>query len=300
MEQEPGDGAATEASSSRQLLSLPQEIQEEIFAYAYHRPKNTKLLSRKSWKHHERMNRLTSPTYRMRPFPQIKVKVFLVSKAFFVAASKAYVGSQPYEGGAYLDGIVAAFTTAVVIRQAYLYHQNLPNLKKVRFDADLDDFALLATKDICEDEFVDEDFVEMAEELGIHTLRGLTEFEIVPEILSSETPQSEQRLWIKNIKALEDFLRAKVMLPLPEGSAYLSLPSDPFDEPIYYGSRVRTCAIFWETNNDLGHVSDAMLENWPWLLIGGVLVALAWYSAFGALLGNALLVFIGVVLVGYA
>lgn len=79
------------------LMNLPQELQDMIFDYAYHRPCQSKIIPRGDWAVNQFRKQRFGATdgYIIKAYPGPKVSDFMVSKRYFVAAARAYVSSQP-------------------------------------------------------------------------------------------------------------------------------------------------------------------------------------------------------------
>lgn len=79
---------------SLRLLTLPQELQDEIFTLAYPEDTNTNYTIFDRWAERERERRLMIGTDFVPATPLVhKVSEFMVSKRFFAAASRAWISN---------------------------------------------------------------------------------------------------------------------------------------------------------------------------------------------------------------
>ena len=79
------------------LYDLPQELQDNVFEYAYPRVDDLKIAFKNTWDLDEQYNRRRKgPSYVQRAFPTLKVEAWLVSKRFFRAAAKAWMNAQTF------------------------------------------------------------------------------------------------------------------------------------------------------------------------------------------------------------
>lgn len=79
------------------LYDLPQELEDMIFEKADSRKRRLNLVFKENWdrdEHYERMSQ--GPQYVTRAFPSLKVTEWMVSKRFFRAAAKVWMGAQTF------------------------------------------------------------------------------------------------------------------------------------------------------------------------------------------------------------
>ncbi|KAK5707394.1 hypothetical protein LTR17_020737 [Elasticomyces elasticus] len=101
------------ARETPHLMALPQEMLDMIFELAYANDEKFTVVARSGWTALEKDRRdrcRGGARYHLRPFPEVKVQEFMVSKAFFTAAAKAFIQSRTITGTArdiraYRDGI---------------------------------------------------------------------------------------------------------------------------------------------------------------------------------------------------
>lgn len=113
--------AATTSTTSRlHLMSLPQELQDIIFALAYCRSPDVYIVGKCEWNTHQYgkpRDPAATGTFILQPYLGDKVADFLVSKRYFVAAAKAYVSSRPLHLSQPKDPISEHFWTGGVLGQ---------------------------------------------------------------------------------------------------------------------------------------------------------------------------------------
>ncbi|KAK5122497.1 hypothetical protein LTR85_004081 [Meristemomyces frigidus] len=96
------------------LFDLPQELQDLIFDLAYPYEAGVKWITLEE-------HRDLHPLHSLRQLPQSKVVEFMVSKTFFVAASRAWVSSQRFDGendtafNILLSGLSGGIASAYVV-----------------------------------------------------------------------------------------------------------------------------------------------------------------------------------------
>ncbi|EME39431.1 hypothetical protein DOTSEDRAFT_56819 [Dothistroma septosporum NZE10] len=83
------------AKASR-LLSLPQELQDIIFAFAFPAHESLDFLTHSQWESREKETRRKNTDHVLRPFPAPKVDDFFVCKQYFACAARAWVTNQHF------------------------------------------------------------------------------------------------------------------------------------------------------------------------------------------------------------
>nr|OQO25685.1 hypothetical protein B0A51_04804 [Rachicladosporium sp. CCFEE 5018] len=76
---------------------LPQELEDLIFQFAYHRDPAMKFTTSSSWARQEEQKRRSTRTYVALPFPGYFVSQWLVSKRYLIAAASVWFGSEPFD-----------------------------------------------------------------------------------------------------------------------------------------------------------------------------------------------------------
>ncbi|KAK1062366.1 hypothetical protein LTR74_010339 [Friedmanniomyces endolithicus] len=95
----PPSNSSKTRSAPRSLFSLPQELQDIIFDFAYPRVQ-ADYIHLTEWKTREAYRwRAAHRDYTKKPFPKLLINEFFVSKSFFIAAAKAWAGNQDFSKG---------------------------------------------------------------------------------------------------------------------------------------------------------------------------------------------------------
>lgn len=234
------------------LLTLPQELQDIIFDYAYPRLSGCKLISRKQWCEVERDERRKDPNHGMRPFPRLKANDFLVSKQYFVAALKAFVQNQDFDddiqllfaGGA-LEEIrtLLSYATSVTIWGCTPGLLNLlPRVKQLTVGIREEEFEVLESRSpptfAWHDTLGDEDF----KELGIYSCliqcHGLRKFTAVPGCCPWAKSEQEADVWRRNVQAFEILVNKGINIPRERASQPKLVGERNGPTPLYDRSRV--------------------------------------------------------------
>ena len=240
----------TDKPLSLTLIALPQELQDAIFAYALPPvSENRRLLTRRLW-HLIEMKAMWNSTitepYISRPFPEPTVSAVLVSKRFFVAASKAYsVGRRVLEGFdvCVLDwleprGILGAFTSECVLEGAEVLAVNgFANLRKLTVRLDEEDFDEYGADGVLERQLSVEELIELQVYSILIETTGFTQFDLTMSDRTRELSQTQLNMFCVNIKALRDLVRPFVTRPRQDRASDHSSQSTDCT-PLYVGSTV--------------------------------------------------------------
>ncbi|KAK4546049.1 hypothetical protein LTR36_002186 [Oleoguttula mirabilis] len=196
--------------------------------------------------------RASDGQYTMRPFPLPKVNEFMVSKAFFVSAAKAYMGNQPLlcnrPGSIDLiraltrPGICAAFLKTLEADVAICgILGTCVSLKSLTTRISYHDFSA-RTHEPWEQAFDEDALLKCGSLPNLLELRGLQHFSAMPERCTYAKTTSQQQMWESNVRRLEALVRSRVLLPkqravlqrvagvvnpLCEGSSVCAGPSRP-------------------------------------------------------------------------
>ena len=232
------------------LLNIPHEIQSMIFDLAYSRPPGLRLRCRYNWGLDEVIRMKSSPfRYTMRPFPNVKVSEFLVSKQFFVGAAKAYVESRAFEDGISFAlkgsvtgpvcGIVPAFAKEIVQNAGDVItgrYKDLPNLKIWNLGLDEFFFMELLPKCAWKDVLTECDFEKLPAYEDLCKASGLIAFTVFSQ--KCYFVGAERQIWYQNLKALESAVQSHVIRPKTMSTPRLSKSSSVQRTPLYSGSAV--------------------------------------------------------------
>ncbi|RMZ32229.1 hypothetical protein D0859_03649 [Hortaea werneckii] len=152
------------------------ELQDEIFDLAFFNESRAGYMDVWEWRSRERERRTADHAHRVQPFPEPKVTQLLVSKRFFLAASRALIQSQSFGEGRWplanrngisMDllrtGIIPAFVRDLrcTLWDIKYLPDDLPNLKKLLLDIEDREFCTLAPERMVDlDELDEDDFAD--------------------------------------------------------------------------------------------------------------------------------------------
>ncbi|KAK4542038.1 hypothetical protein LTR36_007069 [Oleoguttula mirabilis] len=213
---------------SLSLFSLPQEILDIIFDYAYPEVPGAVYINRSSWRYGEqtRQRKCRGTTdYEERPFPPEKVLDFLVSKRYFLLAARAFISNQQFDDGlSFADhygwsgaeplGIVADFvTTARLTQDDVGWIHTLPNLRSLKLEVDYTVFDILEGS-LCmwRDVVTAESFARMAPQ-ELFKCRGLRVSEAVAEDCDYAETEDEELMWEENVQRFGRYVQSLVTRP---------------------------------------------------------------------------------------
>ena len=233
------------------LLSFPQEIQDIIFEFAYCRSPDAVLKCCEEWEAGERITKRLSAerseSYAIRPFPNIRVSELLISKQYFLAASRAYVSSQPFNEDLHVmscfllkseaRGVVRQFAKKVL---AHGYDAELtralPDLRTVRLF--LEEEAWADPKCAWEDELSESAFRKLSVYKKLRGTKGLRHLEIVPKDCFYALSARQKKLRVTNMNALQTFLKGKVTRRRQEETSTEPGSATKRTVPLHPGSEV--------------------------------------------------------------
>lgn len=250
-------GPSQEATSPCHLWRMPQEIIDIIIDMAYGHNSRDGVKTIRAWNEEEiRRKKHGGHEYEMKPFKP-KVDDFIVSKAFFVLAAKAWFGEQTwldgptykssffrgrlfYEYGTYIQRPADSRLEAIV---------SCPRLHTAHIDVSPDHFDELILSDNSPasdpklpwlDQLGPSDFEKLRITAAIKKASGLRHFSLRETACYFPKNDDEREMWHTNVKALEQYLR-----PFVTGQKKTPEDDYPLDRPrpLYSGSRV--C---WETS----------------------------------------------------
>ncbi|KAK4542039.1 hypothetical protein LTR36_007070 [Oleoguttula mirabilis] len=229
------------------LLCLPGELQDIMFDFAYPAEAGVKYVDRKQWETSERNKRRADPAaYTPRDFPAVTVERFLACKAFFVAASRAWVRNQAFNAQhsqafsniswGRVPGIVGAFVVTLEARLVMSVHNDLHQCESVRdlqLEVPVDAFEVLEPKFAWVEELDEDDLDRVLSSTTLSQLRGLRTLKLTPGYCSWADTENKVKMWDANVHRLEDCARRSAM------KARVSSRPLGVDRVLYIGSKVR-------------------------------------------------------------
>lgn len=242
--------AETAPGGRLHLLNLPAELQTVIFDHAYSREPDISLIDASTWRMEQSFRQhLQGAEYRR--FPACKVSDFLVSKAFFVAAARAYVRSQPVKEVNAVplgEGVLGAFAREVDISYHSFGRTRLPALQVARLDVQLIHFmnAEPEGRDLpmVQKRLARDDFAGTLAVRRVGQGRGLARIELVAEPISQKfdnLTEEQEEIWRANVRVLEEVVTPIVTAPRVDQPCWPMIPSIDHGKaqtPIYDGSSV--------------------------------------------------------------
>jgi hypothetical protein len=239
------------------LMALPQEIQDLIFDYAYPDDPNFKFIGPRECEARDMYGRFADrSTYVLRPYTGSKAGAFLVSKRYFVSASRAFVSNQIFDDsrkchffrpksnslfGNGQTGIASQFVRTLTVDFSLLQQHatsisSLPNLKSLTAAVSGFDFVILDPKLAWEDELDDTDIARMVG--SVKLMSGLQEFKATTRPFNFAKTSAQQAKYQANVERLENYLSPLVTRPrIFKESHELEVQGDG-RIPLYLGSKV--------------------------------------------------------------
>ncbi len=226
------------------LLTLPQELQDMIFDLAFPGNDNIILPTNSEFEEQERDRHRHDPKgYTIRTFTSCAtVNAFMVSKAYFIAAARAFVQNSTFDASTstWQHGILKQFLKSLNLHSYQLgnaYPQLPHSLRAVSLDVHPDAFQCLEPgKYAWHDELDDRDIEEVLQESGIHRLRGLREITLRPRRCPYAQDDAQEATWERNVARLSDAVR--ISATSSSDSCVQSRPQLNERIPLYDGSKV--------------------------------------------------------------
>lgn len=245
---------ATESLTSRlpsRLLSLPQELIDMIFAFAY--PKvdsDIGIAFKDEWEEQQDDFERCGLHFLLEPFPEPKVAEWLVSKAFFVCAARAYMEAQ--EGPAWdyaaidflkqKNGLFCQYAQTIAVGSVSRLSglRWCQRLRVLQLSIDVgDDFSAIEDKKPWVDEFEAADLEKLVVTREIRGLElSLKSFSLEAEECCFSKPEVRSTRLTENVKALEQFLWPDVRSPKLDLGMETDSSGPERAMPLYLGSRV--------------------------------------------------------------
>ncbi|KAK0803459.1 hypothetical protein LTR91_017197 [Friedmanniomyces endolithicus] len=217
-------------SAPRTLFSLPQELQDIIFDFAYPRVQ-ANYIHLTEWKTREAFRwRAAHRNYTKKPFPKLLINEFFVSKVFFIAAAKAWAGNQDFtkgidfshssKGG--MQGIVPAFAKTITTDRwrLYLVATAVVNLRSLTLFVDEFEFACIEDEVLAwEDQLGEKHLKQVAKKFSC-ALKMLSENVMLTtkanDLLTAGVKTTTA--WQCNVANLGTYARNRYILGRAEGS----------------------------------------------------------------------------------
>ncbi|KAK0937578.1 hypothetical protein LTR29_010800 [Friedmanniomyces endolithicus] len=220
----------TPLRAPRPLLSLPQELQDIIFDFAYPRVQ-ADYIHFTEWKIREAKRwRAANRNYTKKPFPRLLINDFFVSKAFFIAAANAWAGNQDFSKGmsfcqeplGRLQGIVPAFAKTATVKnfQVYFVAPSAVNLRSLTLLVPESQFSCIEDEVIAwEDQLGEKHLRQVAEKylFPLKMLSGRVTLKLKANDLSTAGVKTTTA-WQSNVANLETYAQKHYILGQAGGS----------------------------------------------------------------------------------
>ena len=245
---------ADDAPKAKQhLMTLPQEIQDVIFDFAYPVKEDFQFVTRPEWDMREMWIKKAGTDWKTSRFPEPKAFEFIVSKAFFVTAARAYTGNQIFSelDGLYRtrsvipllsresQGFAHDFITNLTIDNRSIISICWPaNLKSltVGFIMRLYSFSVVVWENDLDD---DECFALMIEH-KLDELSGLREFNAIPSFGEYARKSSKTKACVANVARFGAFVSQYVTRPKKASDASQRKLERTESTPLYRRSKVKS------------------------------------------------------------
>ena len=197
------------AEQAFRLFNLPQELQDNIFAFAYPRAPNSRTIFKADWNSFHPRRDLDSD--KRAHFPPLKVNEWLISRRFFLPAATTWISAQDLERGALISAHYNSFDSfvskriglwldnaraaTVKVEYARLMSNNLvraigarcPKLRELTLGIGQDFFTMVSHKEAHVDRIEETDFAAVFTPLDGRRAPGL--FGASKQTLPSESAQ---------------------------------------------------------------------------------------------------------------
>ncbi|KAK5137635.1 hypothetical protein LTR08_007930 [Meristemomyces frigidus] len=239
--------AATTAPQPRRLFSLPQELQDITFRYAYPARTGVRYTHVSMWTIFEREQRKSNHDHVRRPFPAPMVNDWMVSKRFFVMAVRSYIQNQDFGDRADVlattaccnrTGVLLQYATTVrVLLWNLQLLKTLPNLKCVTLELDEDAFEAIEPKWAWQCILGDDDFRALEAYNALITCCNLKQVIIVAGSCTWADTMPKMDMWKRNAEAFQALVNRDIKERECDTTPMSSL-LEKGPVPLYGGSKV--------------------------------------------------------------
>lgn len=207
------------------LFSLPQAILDHIFTVSYPPIPNLRLITLSTWhaRSLHRQNRSSTPSILSDP----KVNDFLISKRYFLLASKAWISNQTFsdldfvQSAKYignqreerkLGGIFFSFAKRFRLKSRHLpCICDFPSLEEAIIDVDDDVFAGSKPREAWKEVFAEEELVSLAFFAALlNQGKRLKSVVLLPAPCVYALGDEEEKIWRRNIRRLEGLINERL------------------------------------------------------------------------------------------
>ncbi|KAK1050354.1 hypothetical protein LTR74_017092 [Friedmanniomyces endolithicus] len=249
----PSSNSSKTRSAPRSLFSLPQELQDIIFDFAYPRVQ-AGYIHLTEWKTREAKKwRAAHRNYTKKPFPRLLINDLFVSKAFFIAGAKAWAGNQDFSKGmsfcqeplGKLQGIVPAFAKTATIKnfEVYSVAPSAVNLRSVTLLVPESHFSCIEDEVIAWEDRLDGKHLRQVAERYLFPLKMLSE-RVTLKLKANDLSTAGVKTtiaWQCNVANLETYAQ-KLYLMRQAGGSTRDRKDDPTScserHKIYHNSAV--------------------------------------------------------------
>jgi hypothetical protein len=199
------------------LLDLPQELLDEIFALAYPGEKLDTYLTREKWDLKEMERLRHDATHVQRPFPEPKVCQFFVSKRYLFLGLGAWIGNQAFDASDWFStfgtldskSLIPYFCRRVTQRALSWnrWPKDLPKLRHLTLVVDSNVFKPLDPSFAWKCAYTKEDLMLVVDAGDLaESYTGLVSVKVKPGFQPYSKTAAENQQWLDNLKALEAVL----------------------------------------------------------------------------------------------
>lgn len=197
------------------LLTLPQELIDIIFDYAYSGTPGASYISRYRWDRREKQKRKLECDDVQRPFPAVKATEWMISKRFFTTAAQSFLQKENFHDRNYVlnDACLGKnsllfhyVTAATVFQHDFRYFATLPRLSNLTIKIHDGTFDDLYPKFAWRHTIEDEEFRTTEIYRQIMQCHSLQQFAATPRTCRHADTASEKDMWKRNVAAFQTLL----------------------------------------------------------------------------------------------